>query len=361
MTKIFFLTGWFLMAQVTNQYATVIPVNDQNVRRGLSPYNWVCGDGYICSSVNGASISVKFKGTTKVSLQVGTDKLAFRSPDRYPIIAWRVNGGDLQTHQLVQDEASIILSSNIADPVIDLYIRGMSPFEDRFTGDVPPNAVKISGFAVDEGGHTTKVKVPRKNWLTIGDSILSGDAALLADGQGRPADDLWAASDEARASYGYLLANHLGYRESRLAFGGYDWGGGMAKVPTLSLLIDQATSTVSRLEGGKLRPVPDVGFINLGENGSPADRDVIDALVNLRSRVARATEIIVMIPVSGRARTEISRAFASYKKASGDSHANLIDLGNLTLSSADGQHPNLAGHEAIYLAALPVVNNLLHH
>jgi hypothetical protein len=68
-----------------------------------------------------------------------------------------------------------------------------------------------------------------------------------------------------------------------------------------------------------------------------------------------------MIPVSGRARTELSRAFASYQSTSGDGRVHLIDLGNLTPSSADGQHPNVAGHEAVYKAALPVVISILHH
>ena len=152
------------------------------------------------------------------------------------------------------------------------------------------NSVNITGFAVDSGGSTFSVVLPDKVWLNIGDSIMSGDAALSLDGQGRPADDLWAASDDGRASYGYLLAHHYGYREMRLAYGGYDWGGGLANVPALATLVDQKTSTSSRLNGGKLNPVPDVVLINLGENGAPVLSDVTNALYKVRSRVDAATQ-----------------------------------------------------------------------
>ena len=79
-------------------------------------------------------------------------------------------------------------------------------------------------------------------------------------------------------------------------------GGGMAKVPALSTLIDQRSASVSRLSGDVLSPAPAVVLINLGENGRPADQDVIAALEKLRSRVGKGTKIIVMIPLSGQGR-----------------------------------------------------------
>ncbi|MCX6225795.1 MAG: alpha/beta hydrolase fold domain-containing protein, partial [Bacteroidia bacterium] len=303
---------------VQGLFATVIPVTDRNILAGLSPYNWVRKDG-----------------------------------------SWTVNGGQVRTHQLMAGEKSILLSPDVQDPVIDLYIKGMSPFEDRYNDDLPPNSVKFSGFIVDEGGSTVKIKLPRKVWLTIGDSILSGDGAALADGQGRPADDLWAASDEARASYGYLLAKHFGYRESRLAFGGYDWGGGMAGMPSLNVLIDSATSTVSRLQGDKLIPAPGVVLINLGENGAPAKEHVISALTKLRSRATKEAKIIVMIPVSGCARARVTEAFNDYQSSSGDGCIYLVDLGFFGFETGDGQHPTAAGHETVYKAALPAFEAIM--
>lgn len=348
-----------LLVQVHDLSGKIIAVSDQHITAGLSPYNWVCRDGYVSSSVCGASVTVKFKGTNQVTLQVSTGHMVFGSPNRFPIIAWTINGGPVQTHQLRAGEISVKLSDGIADPLIDLYIKGMSPIEDRYSGDLPPNSVKITGFMVDEGGSAVKATKARKHWLTIGDSILSGDGGALEDNQGRPADDLWAASDDSRASYGYLLARHFGYLESRLAFGGYDWGGGMAGVPSLSTLIDSITSTTGRIKAGKLDPVPDVVMVNLGENGAPAEKDVTDALMKLRSRVSTETKIIIMVPVSGRARSAVTKAFNAYQSASADKSIYLVDLGFFGFSTGDGQHPTASGHKTIYEATLPAFDAIM--
>ena len=342
----------------SNLYGAVIPVTDANLLSGLSPYNWVCQEDSISSTVNGASLTLRLKGARQVALQVATDHLAPRTPARFPIIAWSVNGGPPKSHQVAANEPPVPLSADVADPVIELYIKGQSPFEDRFSGEVPGNALKITGVVVDAGG-TAAPALPGQVWLNIGDSIMSGDGAAYASGQGRPPDDAWAASEDGRASYGYLLARHFGCREARLAYGGYNWGGGMAQVPALATLIDQKTAKVSRLQDGTLQPTPAVVMINLGENGAPADATVIQALTKLRSRVKPATKIIVVVPVSGRGRNEVTRAFNSYKNAAQDSNAFLVDLGRVTFATCDGQHPTAAGHAAIYKAAVPAFEAIL--
>lgn len=347
------------LMQGANLLGAVIPVTDTHVLEGLSPYNWVCHEDSISSTVNGASIKMKFKGTRRVALRVATDHLTTKVPARFPIIAWSVNGGALQSHQLAAKETAVLLSADVADPLIELYIKGMSPFEDRFSGDVPGNTVKITGVAVEDGGSVVKGVFSDKVWVNIGDSILSGDGAAYAPGQGRPPDDAWAASEDGWASYGYLLARHYGYRESRIAYGGYGWMGGMACLPGLSMLIDQQTSTVSRWRADALSPRPDVVLINLGENGAPAERVVAQVLGKLRSRVKQTTKILVMIPMSGRARAEVTRAFNGYMNSVKDKNAYLVDLGKITFATCDGQHPTAAGHQSIYASALPFLDPIV--
>ncbi len=337
----------------------VVPATDARVLNGLSPYNWTVQGESVGSSICGASITLKFSGTRHVSLEVDTSRIVTPIASRYPIIAWSVNGGARQTHQLSPRETSVVLASEVDSPLIDLYIKGVSPYEDRWSGCLPPNAVSVTGFKVDEGGAAVAVELPGEIWLNIGDSIMSGDAAGYAEGQGRPANDAWAASDDGRASYGYLLAQHYGYREARIAYGGYNWGGGMAGIPALTTLIDQRSAAVSRLTGQVLLPAPSVVLINLGENGVPADRDVTDALGTLRRRVEPATKIIVMLPLSGRGRAEINRAFEAYKLAARDYNAWLIDLGQIPYGTADGQHLTAAGHRAVFEAALPAFDAIL--
>ena len=342
-----------------NLMAVIIPVTDANVRDGLSPYNWVCRNDSISSTVNGASITLKFRHTRQVVLQVATDHLATQVATRFPIIAWSVNDGAVQSYQLAAGVNQVTLSAGIADPQIDLFLKGMSPFEDRFAGDIPVNSLKISGFSVDGGGAVVRSEFPAKVWLNIGDSILSGDGAGYAKGQGRPADDAWAASEDGRASYGYLLARHYGYRESRIAYGGYNWGGGIAGTPALETLIDQTTSTVSRLVEGKLKPLPAVVMVNLGENGNPAEEEVVRSLLKLRSRVDQATKILVMIPVSGRASAEVRQAFDRYQNSTKDKNCQLVDLGKSEVDTCDGQHPTAAGHRMITDLTLPVIDKII--
>ena len=354
----FFVLGLLIIAD--GGWAAVIPVTDTNLLAGLSPYNWVCRSAFIGSTVNGASLRLRCGGTRSVDLQVSSSHLATTVPGRFPILAWSVNSGMIQTHQLAAGETSIRLSSGVADPLIDLYIKGFSPFEDRFSGEVPPNSVKITGLVLDAGGTLLPPQISSRIWLNFGDSILSGDGAAYAAGQGRPRDDLWAASDDGRASYGFLLAQHYGFSESRIAYGGYDWGGGMAGVPSLETLIDQTTATVSRLHDGHLSPSPEVILINLGENGAPGEASVIAALTRLRSRVKADAKILVIIPVSGRARAEIQKAFTQYQTTSQDHAAYLIDLGPVTFATCDGQHPTATGHQSIFQAALPRLDPILH-
>ena len=331
----------------------LIHVTDSNILSGLTPDDWVCKTNYIDSAVCGAAVTVGFTNTSQVAVQVVTSQFTNVVASRYPILAWSVNGGPYQSHQLSATDTAIMLATNTVNPVIDLYIEGMSPFEDRYDGNVPTNCVEITGFLVGTNGATTPVAHPAKVWLNIGDSIMSGDEALYTAGQGRPADDDWAASDDGRASYGYLLARHYGYQESRLAYGGYDWGGGLAYIPALTTLIDHTTSTVSRLTNGVLNTIPDVVLINLGENGAPALSDVTNALFKLRSRVHPATKIIVMIPVAGTSQTEVTLGYSSYTNSTSDPNTFLVNLGSISYPTGDGQHPTALGHEMIYQAALP--------
>ena len=359
LTKLLLLATFLPLSPLCAEDNQVITVSDPNLLAGLSPLNWIHTKDGIHSSIGGASMNLHFKGTKNVTLRVDTSAIRVAKPSRFPLIAWSVNGGPIVTHQLAVDEKLISIAKNTQDPTIEIYIKGISPFENRFQGDVPVNAITILGITIDSGGSIATNKEQKKLWWNIGDSILSGDAAVYAKDQGRPPDDLWAASNDARASYGYLLAKHFGYRESRLAFGGYAWTGGGGGNPNLTNLIDQLTSTTSRLLDGKLQPSPDVVLINLGENARPPAEQVITAMEKIRLRCQSTTKIIVMIPVSGRARTEITAAVMSYQEKSKDQLSYLVDLGKIDFETADGQHPTAAGHQTIYNIALAHLQKIL--
>lgn len=352
------LTFTLLIASLASVgVGAVIPVTDANVRGGLSSYNWIIQDDAVISSVCGASLTVGFKGTKQVAVMVDSPMVPRKDPLRIPVLAWSVNGGPLKTHQFGLAEKSIMLTEGEENPVIDLYIKGMSPSERRWDSDIPVNTLKILGFKVDDGAVTTPVRLPERIWLNIGDSIMSGDGALQPEKGGRP--KVWATTGDARASYGYLLAKHYGYRESRLAFGGYNWTGGMAKVPALMTLIDQHTEKIGRLTDGMLKPAPSVVLINLGANGVPPEAEVVAALKKVRSRVGKDAKLIVMIPTGGHARDAVAQSFNSYKNGEKDTKAYLVDLGPIKFATCDGLHPTTAGHQEIFKAALPAFDAIL--
>lgn len=154
-------------------------------------HNWVETAEAASTAVCGA-VGVGFTGTKNVTLQVDTSRIALPEPTRYPILAWTVNGGPVQTHQLVAGETSVPRCTDAADPVIALYVNGMCPRINRYEGDPPPNAFTMPSFAVDKGSATIAVKQPRGIWLSIGDSITSGDERHSGRSQttaGRPRED----------------------------------------------------------------------------------------------------------------------------------------------------------------------------
>ena len=66
-----------------------------------------------------------------------------------------------------------------------------------------------------------------------------------------------------------------------------------------------------------------------------------------------------MVPVSGAARDEVTRAFTAWRDASGDARAFLVDLGRFDFATADGVHPTAAGHRAIAERAAPFFEAIL--
>jgi len=339
--------------------ATIVPMTAAAVQAGLSPFNWVTTAEAASTTVCGASARVGFTGTRNVALAVDTSRIDLPDASRFPILAWTINGGPEQTHQLVAGETSVTLCTDVADPVVDLFVKGMCPWINRYEGDPPPNAVTLTGFRIDEGGAGVVAEQPPAVWLSIGDSITSGDGAAYAENQGRPPKAAWAASDDARASYAWLLAKHFGYRDARLAYGGYNWTGGLAKVPPLTTLIDQKTSTVSRLKGDALEPPPDIVSVNLGTNGKPRVEDVTAALMALRKRAGPRATLIVMVPFNGAARAEVTAGFAAYEQATGDGRAHLIDVGRFEFATADRVHPTAAGHRTIFERLLPAIEPII--
>jgi hypothetical protein len=119
-------------------------------------------------------------------------------------------------------------------------------------------------------------------------------------------------------------------------------------------------SVHSRLIEGKFSPTPSDIFINMGENNGPRNGDVSRLLTSLRAASSPETNLFVIVPFSGRRRTELTDGVADYRRAkAGDRRVYLLDTGNCpfltdagpTMLSVDGQHP-LAGLDALLAAEI---------
>lgn len=349
--------AWGLGVGVEGAHGADIAVTDSNILSGLSPLNWICRSNVLGATVCGASLDVQFTGTSNVTVRVDTTRLgALSKTTGYPVLAWTINNGPLQIHQLLSNETTLALAAGVANPVLSLYVNGMEPAAPRWTGDLPSNSVALTAFTVDGGGATAPVALSGKVWLNIGDSIMSGDSAGSAEGSGYPST--WAPVGAGRASYGYRLARYYGCQDARIAYGGYNWmGGGFA--PALTNLIDWTSEQYSRLTEGLLKPAPAVALINLGENGAPAASNVVTALLKVRSRLGPDPKLIVMVPVSGKGRTNLVAAFNTYIASNSDSRAYFVDPGSNTFMLADSQHPTALGHYDIFRSVLPLFTNIL--
>jgi len=110
-----------LLLAGSNLIGAIIPVTDANLHDGLSPYDWVCKDDSVSSSVNGASPTLQLKGTHQVALQVATYNFTSKAAGRLPIIAWSVNDGAVKSHQVAAGETSVMWSASVADARSEVY------------------------------------------------------------------------------------------------------------------------------------------------------------------------------------------------------------------------------------------------
>jgi hypothetical protein len=85
-------------------WGSAIPVTDSNFLGALTLNNWATQTDSVNSTVCGASFTLGFTGTQNVALQVDNAHLSVVAAPRYPIIAWTVNGGPSQTHQLAAEK-----------------------------------------------------------------------------------------------------------------------------------------------------------------------------------------------------------------------------------------------------------------
>ena len=351
------------VATITATGSSLVSVDDNHIV--VSPYNWYRnGSSFIQSPNPGAYLKVGFTGTSlSLGVDVSPEAGANLASTQYPVIRYSVDYGPAITLQLTPSRTQIKCASGLRTGVHNLYIQYIAGyvFEDFWT---PINVVRLTGFTVDGGSALIPPFGPGatrpKDILCYGDSITNADNNVATFGGG-----ITNAVETQDGEFGYVpaIAAAIGAEYGVVAYGGASWDGGAADgghTPGLMTFYSGLDSTHSRLAQGKLSPTPSDIFINMGENSGPADGDVSRLISSLRSASSPETNIFVIVPFSGRSRSELTGGVTDYQKVKpADKRVYLLDTGNCpyltdagsTMLSVDGQHP-LAGLDALLAAEI---------
>ncbi|BDI33212.1 hypothetical protein CCAX7_52630 [Capsulimonas corticalis] len=342
--------------------ATLVSATDSHI--AYSPYNWCQSVAACAQSPNpGAYLKMGFTGTSlAVNLDVSPETQAPVPVAQYPILRYSVDGKAPVTTQLTPTTTSISCAAGLSGGPHTLRMQLVAGyvFLDFWT---PVNVVRITGFTLDDGAVVCAPSgadaLQPHAALFYGDSITNGDNTVA-----NFKDGVTNATETQDATVGYVqpIAAALGAEYGVVAYGGASWDSGAADshTPGLMTFWQSFDSTHSRLVSGKLSPIPDDIFVNMGENRGPAAGDVSSLLTSLRAASSTSTNIWIIVPFSGRARTALTEGFASYRRARPkDQRAFLLDIGDnpyltdsgATMLAVDGQHP-LAALDALLGAQL---------
>lgn len=325
----------------------VVPTTDPAVF--YSPYNWHRSGAYAQSPNPGAYLKVGFTGSQiAVGLDVSPLLEAKVVAAQYPVVRYSVDGGPATTVQLGPDTRSLLCGKGLSrgnHQLLLQYVAGYV-FLDFWT---PVNVLRVTGFTLDEGASLVKPQAQERFALFLGDSITNGDddIATFAGGITNAVD-----TQDATLGYPVVVAAGLGAEYGIVAYGGASWDRTAADghTPGLTTSYSMVDSVHSRLVAGKFSPVPDDIFVNMGENYPPSGDDVPKLLAGLRSASGSGTNIFLIVPFSGRARSELTAGYGRYRAR--DRRCYLLDLGNNpylptgrpTMYSVDGQHPLASLH-----------------
>ena len=362
---------------VTSPAGTNIAVNNTNWY--FSPYNWYSTGGtfqsvnnitstatYALSINPGAYCQFYAAATGTITLKVDMTALSVAgvAAAAYPKIKWSIDGLPWQTYQFAATDANkSLFSGAVGSHACTLYFMASEGGStDRW--NTPVSSLKITGLTLDSGGSLsslsgTALAPLSKNYLWFGTSISEGAWSLATSFQTNTQANYVAYTD-AQLSWTAGASLALGGNEGRCAVGGQSWlNTNGANVPPLGSAWNYYFSTNSRLSGGKLFPIPDGVFVEMGANdGGNWQATAVSTLTAIRAAVNTTTPIFLIVPFG-----QQGAGYASGAKAalSGDTYLYLLNLGNTGYNwltgyssnstnrySSDGLHPNYIGNASVY-------------
>lgn len=229
----------------------------------------------------------------------------------------------------------------------------------------------MHGFAVPSGGEwLTPTMLPSRRLLFIGDSVTCGEMA----GWTPDAVPSAIAHNNARCSYGMLLARRLGAQCHLVSYGGRglirDWRG-IREIPNAPQFYEFALPDDPCVRWDHCRYVPDAVGIQLGTNdfnqGTPDEDEFVNAYLEFLRKIRRdapAAAIVVMeSPIlnddgKGPQRTTFRRYLDSVIRIAADNRVICASLRHCPGVPGNG-HPTRAEHIGMADELEPVFRRVL--
>lgn len=336
-----------------------IPYNDPAIY--YSPYNWDDRGTYKVTNNPGAYAKIAFTGTSiSVNVDVSAISAAGVAASNYPIVRTVVDGVSFVDTQLTNTSISVMrsgLTSGSHTLEFFFFAANIGDF-DRW--NTPVNAVRVTGFTIDNGGTYSAPALSPKRMLYFGDSITEGYLAL-GTSNASPAGNSClhtvppSLAKAMNCEYGVVAFSGQGYQQV-----------GNGNVPAWPSAYSLYSAGRSRLVNAKFDPAPDFIMVEHGANGTTTTANVQSMMTNLRA-AAPSAKIIMIVPAGGYARSAISSGFA----AANDPNAILVSLSSSfevginqfgtgpNMWSLDGLHRNSLSNARVATAYMQSIQSSL--
>jgi len=307
-----------------------------------SPYNWNDDGTSANTNCSNAYLFFSFTGTSIALLTAALSGLA-----TYPCVRAIIDEKTASEFVLGAGQTSTLLASGLSSGTHTLRLEVKYLAQSGGNMWTLANAVKITGFAIDNGASVAAISPKTPRAIMFGDSITMGTGAIGSGGDDTKCDGTVVALA--------LVARSLGCEFGQIGYGGQGFinGNGLG-VPALSESYALKSSGVSRLSGGLFTPAPDHVFCWEGTNPAtgtsnlPTQADIVSVINSLRAAAPNAY-IFMVVPPTGYRRAEITGAVATVS----DAKVFLIDAGSTSewqlpaspsIYGSDQYHPYAGQH-----------------
>lgn len=282
-----------------------------NVRAGSTFVEWVNPGSYLKLGFTGKSLRLH------IDTSAATQGLM-------PKVRWTLDDAPLTTLYLKRGQKTIEIADKLkAGPhTLAFYLAATDAYADRWNR--PAQSLKITGIEMDAGASASApsgpIAIEPKRALLFGDSITEGMWVL---GDSKVAAKAVEFNDSTQA-WPAMLAEALGTEYGTCGFGGQSWVRNMNEVPPFPAAWKDYSKGRSRLIDGKLSPVPDYVFVNMGTNDSTDISAAAEGWLRALLKAAGSgTQVFVIIPFGQQRAADLKRAIAEV----GDSRVFKLDLG----------------------------------